>query len=182
MSYTKCHCLHSKDVHELGTLNCSLCECTLYRPDTAADPFKNSVQQKTVRLLALARESNYAKTRKLGAKIEELLGELEVISEEEQTYKAELAKQEKERQKAEDELENARKLLAEAEERMSKFLPTELPKGRQRRSPNFNPKSLEIVSCDVPGCDWKDERRKLGVHKYSAHGIRRGVTNTFQEK
>lgn len=171
MSYVKCHCAHSKDCHETGQLSCTLCECTLYRPETADDPFKNNVQAKTVRLLALARESYSPKTRKLGAKIEELLSELEILSEQEQIEKAEKAKQEKEREKAAKNLEEALALLAQAEEQYAKF--ASLPKGRQRKRPTYNPASLEKIDCDIPGCDWRDERRKIGVHKFSAHGIKK---------
>jgi DNA repair exonuclease SbcCD ATPase subunit len=144
----------------MGGLSCTLCECTLYRPNTADDPFKNSVQQKMVRFLAMARESDSTKTRKLGAKIEELLGELELTLEDELAYKAQLAQQEKERTQAEKNLQEARELLAQAEQEMSKFVPV-----KKTVNPRTGKKLTKLQTCDVCG----KETYNTGAHKRFAH-------------
>ena len=159
--FVTCHCKHSKDSHEVGGLSCTLCECTLYRPATTDDPFKNNLPARTIRLLAMARESEYPKTRKLGARIEEMLGELEMLSEQELAYKAEVARQEKERETAMKVLEEARANLAKAEQAVAQFLPPK--KAATKRSRSFT--DTEKKPCPTCGKRFVN----VGAHHRLAH-------------
>lgn len=103
-----------------------------------------------------------------------MLGELELISEQEQIYKAEQARYEQERLKAEKNLQEARALLAQAEEEAAKFNPaprTRKKESTTRRSPTFNPESEKLIPCEI--CGKEIRKRSMGVHKFSAHGIRK---------